>query len=80
MTINDIFQFGALVGKVEVDLLNKDDDNYRRRVLHSEKVNNIWTSWTIYGQHGQHGQHGQYGHHEQYGHPGQHGQHGPLLK
>ena len=80
MTINDIFQFGALVGKVEVDLLNKDDDNYRRQVLHSEKVNNIWTSWTIYGQHGQHGQHGQYGHHEQYGHPGQHGQHGPLLK
>ena len=48
MTINDIFQFGALVGKVEVDLLNKDDDNYRRQVLHSEKVNNIWTSWTIW--------------------------------
>ena len=41
MTINDTFQFGALVGKVEVDLLNKDDDNYRRQVLHSEKVNNI---------------------------------------
>ena len=48
MTINDTFQFGALVGKVEVDLLNKDDDNYRRQVLHSEKVNNIWTSWTIW--------------------------------
>ena len=56
MTINDIFQFGALVGKVEVDLLNKDDDNYNRQVLHSEKVNNI--IWTI-GQHGQHEQHGQ---------------------
>ena len=41
MTINDTFQFGALVGKVEVDLLNKDDDNYRRQVLHSEKVNNM---------------------------------------
>ena len=41
MTINDIFQFGALVGKVEVDLLNKDDDNYNRQVLHSEKVNNM---------------------------------------
>ena len=40
MTINDTFQFGALVGKVEVDLLNKDDDNYRRQVLHSEKMNN----------------------------------------
>ena len=39
MTINDIFQFGALVAKVEVDLLNKDDDNYNRQVLHSEKVN-----------------------------------------
>ena len=48
MTINDILQFGALVGKVEVDLLNKDDDNYNRQVLHSEKVNNIWTSWTIW--------------------------------
>ena len=48
MTINDTFQFGALVGKVEVDLLNKDDDNYNRQVLHSEKVNNIWTSWTIW--------------------------------
>ena len=48
VTINDIFQFGALVGKVEVDLLNKDDDNYRRQVLHSENVNNIWTSWTIW--------------------------------
>ena len=41
VTINDIFQFGALVGKVEVDLLNKDDDNYNRQVLHSEKVNNM---------------------------------------
>ena len=41
MTINDIFQFGALVGKVEVDLLNKEDDNYRRQVLHSEKVNDM---------------------------------------
>ena len=41
MTINDIFQFGALVGKVEVDLLNKDDDNYNRQVLHSEKVNDM---------------------------------------
>ena len=41
MTINDTFQFGALVGKVEVDLLNKDDDNYNRQVLHSEKVNNM---------------------------------------
>ena len=41
MTINDIFQFGALVGRVEVDLLNKDDDNYNRQVLHSEKVNNM---------------------------------------
>ena len=41
MTINDTFQFGALVAKVEVDLLNKDDDNYNRQVLHSEKVNNM---------------------------------------
>ena len=41
MTINDIFQFGALVAKVEVDLLNKDDDNYNRQVLHSEKVSNM---------------------------------------
>ena len=41
MDIDDIFQFGALVGKVEVDLLNKDDDNYNRQVLHSEKVNDM---------------------------------------
>ena len=33
-----ILQFSALVEKVEVDLLNKDDDNYKREVLHSVKV------------------------------------------
>ena len=33
-----IVQFSALVEKVEVDLLNKDDDNYKREVLHSVKV------------------------------------------
>ena len=33
-----ILQFSALVEKVEVDLLNKDDDNYKREVLHSVQV------------------------------------------
>ena len=80
MTINDIFQFGALVGKVEVDLLNKDDDNYRRQVLHSEKVNNIWTSYGQLDNMVNMNSMDKRDTMKKYGHHGQHGQHGPLLK
>ena len=38
ISIKMILQFSALVEKVEVDLLNKDDDNYKREVLHSVQV------------------------------------------
>ena len=34
-------EFSAMVEKVEVDLLNRDNDNYNRKVVHSVKVN--WT-------------------------------------